>query len=83
MEAAQAMKDTESIKTHIIKNRKLAAERRGEDAILREKVRRDYQELLENLDHLAQEERKLRASQVQCNVVSIIKICTYIYTGCI
>jgi len=65
IEVAQAMKNTENIETHISKNRKLSAQRRGEDAILREKIRRDYQALLQNLDHLAQEERKLKASQIQ------------------
>ncbi|XP_072744351.1 uncharacterized protein [Anoplolepis gracilipes] len=65
VEAAQAIKDAENIKTYISESRKLNAQRRGEDAILREKVRRDYQALMQNLDHLAQEERKLKASQVQ------------------
>ncbi|KYM93354.1 hypothetical protein ALC53_00291 [Atta colombica] len=69
MEVAQEIKNAENIETHISKSHKLnaehRAERRGEDAILREKVRRDYQALLQNLDHLAQEERKLKASQIQ------------------
>ncbi|KYM99326.1 PREDICTED: uncharacterized protein LOC108776815 [Cyphomyrmex costatus] len=69
MEVAQAVKNAEDIETHISKSRKLSAERRaerrGKDAILREKVRRDYQVLLKNIDHLAQEERKLKASQIQ------------------
>ncbi|XP_018374742.1 PREDICTED: uncharacterized protein LOC108768704 [Trachymyrmex cornetzi] len=69
MEVAQVIKNAENIETHISKSHKLnaehRAERRGEDAILREKVRRDYQALLQNLDHLAQEERKLKASQIQ------------------
>lgn len=72
MEAAQAMKDVEDAKTHISKIHKLNAERRGEDAILREKVRRDYQDLMQSLDHLAQEERKLKASQIPSNAVSIL-----------
>lgn len=65
IEAAQALKSTENTKTHISESRKLNAQRRGEDAMLREKVRRDYQVLLQNLDHLTQEERKLKASQIQ------------------
>ncbi|KYQ58501.1 hypothetical protein ALC60_02539 [Trachymyrmex zeteki] len=69
MEVAQVMKNAENRETHISKSHKLSAEhraeRRGEDAILREKVRRDYQALLQNLNHLAQEERKLKASQIQ------------------
>lgn len=65
IEAAQAIKNAENVKTYISESRKLNAQRRGEDAILREKVRRDYQALIQNLDHLAQEERRLKASQVQ------------------
>lgn len=68
MEVAQArnrQRNSAENETHISKSRKLNAQRRGEDAILREKVRRDYQALLQNLDHLAQEERKLKASQIQ------------------
>jgi len=65
IEVAQTMKNAENIETHMSKSRKLSAQRRGEDAILREKIRRDYQALLQNLDHLAQEERKLKASQIQ------------------
>ncbi|XP_011176139.2 uncharacterized protein LOC105208080 [Solenopsis invicta] len=64
MEVAQAMKTAENVKTHVSKSLKSNARRRGEDALLREKVRRDYQVLLQNLDHLAQEERKLKASQI-------------------
>lgn len=65
IEAAQAIKNGENVKTYISESRKLNAQRRGEDAILREKVRRDYQALIQNLDHLAQEERRLKASQIQ------------------
>ncbi|XP_014478706.1 PREDICTED: uncharacterized protein LOC106746543 [Dinoponera quadriceps] len=64
IEAARAMKDVEDEKTHTAVSRKLSAQRRGQDAILREKVRRDYQALIKNLEHLAQEERKLKASQI-------------------
>lgn len=65
IEAAQAIKSAENIETHISKSHKLNAQRRGDNAILREKVRRDYQAFLQNLDHLAQEERKLKASQIR------------------
>ncbi|XP_012234014.2 uncharacterized protein [Linepithema humile] len=67
IEVAQTVKNAENIKTHMCKGRKLAAQRRGEDALLREKVRRDYQTLMRNLNHLAQEERKLKASQIPSN----------------
>lgn len=65
------MKDIENVKTHMSKIHKLNAQRRGEDAILREKVRKDYEALIQNLDHLAQEERKLKASQIQSNAVRV------------
>ncbi|XP_012537060.1 uncharacterized protein LOC105837111 [Monomorium pharaonis] len=67
MEVAHAMRNAENADTHISKNHKLSAAQcqRGKDAILRERVRRDYQALLQNLEHLAQEERKLKASQIQ------------------
>ncbi|XP_011151429.2 uncharacterized protein LOC105190389 [Harpegnathos saltator] len=67
IEAAQAMKDVEDAKAHTVMCRKLTAQRRGQDAILREKVRRDYQALIKNLEHLTQEERKLKASQIHSN----------------
>jgi len=65
------MKNAENIKMHTCKNHKVNAQRRGEDAILREKVRKDYQTLMQNLNHLTQEERKLKASQIQSNMVNI------------
>lgn len=52
---------------------KFASQKRGDDAILREKVRSDYQTLMKNLDHLSSEERKLKASDVQYDPVSIIQ----------
>ncbi|XP_046742128.1 uncharacterized protein LOC124408891 [Diprion similis] len=48
----------------LVENRRRHAQRRGNDAILRERVRRDYENLLHNLDHLSREERKLKASQI-------------------
>ncbi|KAG7208816.1 hypothetical protein KM043_015006 [Ampulex compressa] len=65
VDAAKEIEQVESIKSQLVKNRKLKAQRRGEDAILRERVRRDYQNLIENLHHLSREERKLKASQIQ------------------
>ena len=61
---AREILETESVNTELLKNRQTNAERRGQDALLRERVRRDYQTLLQNLDHLSREERKLKASQV-------------------
>ncbi|XP_070160342.1 serine-rich adhesin for platelets [Polyergus mexicanus] len=65
IEAAQAIEDAENVKTYVSESRKLSAQRRGEDAILREKVQKDFQAFMQNLDHLAQEERRLKASQIQ------------------
>jgi hypothetical protein len=75
------VKNAENIKMHTYKNHKANAQRRGEDAILREKVRKDYQTLMQNLNHLAQEERKLKACQIQSNMVNIshvICMCIFI-----
>lgn len=58
--------------SHLTENRRREALRRGNDAILRDKVRRDYKNLLENLDHLSREERKLKASQIHGPLVSLI-----------
>ncbi|KAL0126218.1 hypothetical protein PUN28_004976 [Cardiocondyla obscurior] len=63
MEVARAMKRIENSEAPLLKTHKSNVERRGEDAMLREKVRRDYQALLKNLD-LAKEECKLKASQI-------------------
>jgi len=70
------VKNAENIKMHIYKNQKANAQHRGEDAMLREKVRKDYQTLLQNLNHLVQEERKLKANQIQSNpTVNILHNC--------
>lgn len=63
------MKGADDAETRTAICRKLSAQRRGQDAMLRERVRRDYQALMKNLEHLAQEERKLKASQIHSNVV--------------
>lgn len=61
---AREVLESESVNAELLRKRKTSAERRGQDALLRERVRRDYQTLLQNLDHLSREERKLKASQV-------------------
>ncbi|CAL7941900.1 unnamed protein product [Xylocopa violacea] len=65
IDLAQEVERTQSAELHLAENRKYNAQKRGEDAALREKVRRDYQTLMKNLDQLASEERKLKASQVE------------------
>lgn len=60
---AQEIERAETAESHLSESRKQNAQKRGEDAVLREKVRRDYQTLMQNLDQLASEERKLKASQ--------------------
>ncbi|XP_066597318.1 uncharacterized protein [Prorops nasuta] len=57
-------KEVENIESRLRKQRDICAQRRGKDAILRERVRKDYNELLQNLDRLANDERKLKASQI-------------------
>lgn len=65
MDLAQKIERTQNIETHLLENRKYNTIKRGEDAVLREKVRRDYQTLMQNLDQLASEERKLKSSQIE------------------
>ncbi|KAG8035846.1 hypothetical protein G9C98_002972 [Cotesia typhae] len=42
--------------------------RRGADALLREKVKRDYNNLIKNLDTLSRKERKLKASRIDSEI---------------
>ncbi|XP_034190698.1 uncharacterized protein LOC117608993 [Osmia lignaria lignaria] len=65
IDLAQTIEQAETVETHLLESRKYNAQKRGEDAALREKVRRDYQTLMQNLNQLASEERKLKASQVE------------------
>ncbi|KOC69169.1 hypothetical protein WH47_07620, partial [Habropoda laboriosa] len=62
IDLAQEIERAQTAETHLLKSRKHSAQKRGVDAALREKVRRDYQILMQNLNHLASEERKLKAS---------------------
>ncbi|KZC07288.1 hypothetical protein WN55_07699 [Dufourea novaeangliae] len=65
IDLAQEIAKSEAIESHLTESRKATAQKRGEDAVLREKVRRDYQTLVENLHYFASEERKLKANQVK------------------
>lgn len=61
---AREVLESENANAELLKKRKTNADRRGQDALLREKIRRDYQNMMENLEHLARDERKLKASQI-------------------
>ena len=65
IDLAQEIGQPQTTETHLAENRKFNAQKRGENAMLREKVRRDYQAFVQNLSHLASEERKLKASQIE------------------
>nr|XP_033327469.1 uncharacterized protein LOC117221021 isoform X1 [Megalopta genalis] len=65
IDLAQEIEKSEAVKAHLMESRKATAQKRGEDAVLREKVRRDYQVLVQNLNHLTVEERKLKANQAE------------------
>lgn len=65
MDLAQEIERAQTVQIHVLESRKHNAKKRGEDAVLREKVRRDYQTLMQHLDQLTNEERKLKASQVE------------------
>ncbi|XP_031829761.1 uncharacterized protein LOC116425769 isoform X2 [Nomia melanderi] len=66
MDLAQETEKAEAVKAHLTESRKATTQKRGKDAVLREKVRRDYQALVQNLHHLTVEERKLKANQTKC-----------------
>lgn len=72
MDLAQEIEQAQTVQQNLLENRKHNAKKRGEDAALREKIRRDYQILMQNLDQLAGEERKLKASQIEHYPVFIL-----------
>lgn len=72
MDLAQEIEQAQTVQQNLLKNLKHNAKKRGEDAALREKIRRDYQILMQNLDQLAGEERKLKASQIEHYPVFIL-----------
>ncbi|KAI4497970.1 hypothetical protein M0802_006794 [Mischocyttarus mexicanus] len=74
IDAARELERTESIESHVTETHKLASQKRGNDAILREKVRSDYQTLMKSLDHLSSEERKLKASDVQRDPMNDVQL---------
>ncbi|KAK2577434.1 hypothetical protein KPH14_003541 [Odynerus spinipes] len=74
VDAARKVQRTESIESHVTENHKLASQKRGDDAILREKVRSDYKILIQHLDHLSSEERKLKASEMQNNPMNDVHL---------
>ncbi|CAK9825638.1 hypothetical protein ANTRET_LOCUS3606 [Anthophora retusa] len=65
IDLAQEIEQAQTAETHLLDGRKHSVQKRGVDAALRERVRRDYQALMQNLDHLASEERKLKISQIE------------------
>ncbi|KOX67364.1 hypothetical protein WN51_08271 [Melipona quadrifasciata] len=65
MDLAQVIERAQTAETHVLEDRQKNAKKRGVDAVLREKVRRDYRTLIQNLGQLTSDERKLKASQVE------------------
>ena len=65
MDLAQVIERAQTAETRVLEDRQKNAKKRGEDAVLREKVRRDYRTLMQNLSQLTSDERKLKASQVE------------------
>ncbi|XP_046813266.1 uncharacterized protein LOC124421747 isoform X1 [Vespa crabro] len=74
VDAAREVERTESVESHVTETHKFASQKRGDDAILREKVRSDYQTLMKSLDHLSSEERKLKASDIQCDPMNDVQL---------
>ncbi|XP_043513598.1 uncharacterized protein LOC122530580 isoform X1 [Frieseomelitta varia] len=65
MDLAQVIERAQTAETRVLEDRQKNAKKRGEDAVLREKVRRDYRTLMQNLSQLTSDERKLKASKVE------------------
>ncbi|CAD1479350.1 unnamed protein product [Heterotrigona itama] len=65
MDLAKEIERAQTAETRVLEDRQKNAKKRGENAVLREKVRRDYRTLVQNLDQLTSDERKLKASQVE------------------
>ncbi|XP_011493782.1 PREDICTED: uncharacterized protein LOC105359004 [Ceratosolen solmsi marchali] len=61
---AQEIIELENKKPDILTSQKPNSQQRSQDAMLRDKIRRDYQALLKNLDLLSKEERKLKANKI-------------------
>lgn len=72
MDLAKETERAQTAETRTLEDRQKNAKKRGEDAVLREKVRRDYQTLMQNLGQLTSDERKLKASQVEHYPVILI-----------
>lgn len=69
-ELAHEVIELEKNESSILANQKESQKQRIHDAMLREKIRRDYQDLLKRLDQLTKEKRRLEASQISTAAVS-------------
>uniref|UniRef100_A0A0C9QRA4 K1731 protein n=1 Tax=Fopius arisanus TaxID=64838 RepID=A0A0C9QRA4_9HYME len=68
--AVELARKTASLQTKdsvSIESQRARAQQRGTNAALRERAKKDYQNLIQKLDHLSREERKLKASQTPCH----------------
>ncbi|KAJ8679772.1 hypothetical protein QAD02_015559 [Eretmocerus hayati] len=61
---AQEILESRSQESALLANQRENSRQRTQDALLREKTRSDYRALMEKLEQLSKEERKLRASQI-------------------
>ncbi|XP_058795681.1 uncharacterized protein LOC131666786 isoform X2 [Phymastichus coffea] len=64
---AQEVIELENKESSLMASQKEQSKKQTHDAILREKVKRDYQALVKNLDLLSKEERTLKVNQVASN----------------
>ncbi|XP_063974108.1 uncharacterized protein LOC135160907 [Diachasmimorpha longicaudata] len=63
IEVARKASTLQSKKSNSIQNQRAKAQQRGTNAALRERVKKDYHDLIQKLDRLSREEQKLKASQ--------------------
>ncbi|XP_014206943.1 uncharacterized protein LOC106638343 isoform X2 [Copidosoma floridanum] len=67
-DAAREMRESKKQESAILAAQKRREKQRRQDALRREKVRKDYQELLKKLEELYNEDLKLRAKKISCDM---------------
>lgn len=68
---AREVMELKSRESALLATQSKHSRQRSKSAVLREKIRRDYDALLSNLDMLEREERKIKATQVSSSRVCI------------
>lgn len=70
---AQEMVNLENQVSDVLITQEETSNQRGQDALLRQKIRNDYSALLKKLDELSKKEKKYEAEQCSMATVSSLK----------